>query len=513
MSPLQKGVSILLTVMLSACSIEAARGAIGVSNVLVLYNQASPDGVAIANYYAQSHPGVQLLGLSGVTTNEDVSASDYLNTIRPQILPALTSSIDVIVTTKGLPLRIVNTATGPSSYTDPFNVSRSLPPGSWKQYSSLESELTRIDTIQTLNQMGDNNYTSAAGKPNFPQPSSNPYFQSSSRVSADFHYATYYNSNSYNGKVYGGMRLSSRLDGYTVADVEASIDRAKHAVVLPQISQIVLDDDPNTNLIDQMATLNDILTARNQPHIYDNTSSAVTTAVNQILGYVSHGTHAGLPADYVTSQLQFKLAPGAVFETHESFNAYSFQPGGNTMGQGQLAQWLAIGGTAGVGNVQEPSAGPSYEPNEDKIFKMLLDGKTWAEAAWSSIRQLSYVNTVVGDPLMTWNQIIPGDINMDGSVDISDLAIMGANWNLTGPSGGAFWGEGDLNGDGIVDISDLSILGANWGNTKPTGLVTTTTIPEPSILQLLVTSLVALAAVRMFYCNLFSPFRRSGGAS
>ncbi len=176
---LRWGAIVLLIAVLSACSAHPVQGAIGASNVLVLYNQASPEGIAIADYYAQVHPGVQLLGLSNVTTNEEISASDYLNTIRPQILSALSPSIDVVVTTKGLPLRIANAATGPSSYQDPFNVTRSIPAGSWKQYSSLESELTRIDTISSVNQMGDNNFTSSTGKPLFPQPSSNPYYQSS----------------------------------------------------------------------------------------------------------------------------------------------------------------------------------------------------------------------------------------------------------------------------------------------------------------------------------------------
>jgi len=94
------GAGILLAAVLLAHSVNAVRGALVPANVLVLYNQASPDGIAIANYYAQMHPGVQLLGLSNVTTNEDISASDYLTTIRPQILPALTPSIDVVVRQK-----------------------------------------------------------------------------------------------------------------------------------------------------------------------------------------------------------------------------------------------------------------------------------------------------------------------------------------------------------------------------------------------------------------------------
>jgi hypothetical protein len=292
------------------------------------------------------------------------------------------------------------------------------------------------------------------------------------------------------------MRLTSRLDGYTVADVESSIDRATHAVVLPQVSQIVLDDDPNTNLVDQMTTLNSILVSKNQPVVYDNTSISVTTASNSVLGYVSHGVHAALPADYVTSQLQFNLAPGAVFESHESYNAFSFQPNGNTMGQGQLAQWLAVGGTVGVGNVQEPCAGACYEANEDKMFKMLLDGKTWAEAAWSSIRQLSYVNTVVGDPLMTWKQILPGDVNMDGVVDQADFTALTQSWGATGKAGGSLWSSGDLNCDGTVDSADLAILQANGVDTSgwspsPGSPVA---IPEPSAGLLLFVSFAASIA-------------------
>ncbi|MCC6125774.1 MAG: TIGR03790 family protein [Pirellulales bacterium] len=496
MSPHRWGAFVICASAWFVGSVNEVQGALGAGNVLVLYNQASPDGIAIANYYAQAHPGVRLLGLANVSTHEDISASDYLNTIRPQILPALSSSIDVIVTTKGLPLRIANSATGPGSYTDPFNVTRSISLGAWKPYSSLESELTRIDTIKTVNQMGDNSYTSAVGKPYFAQPSSNPYYQSSSRTSADFHYAGYYNPYSYNGNVYGGMRLTSRLDGYTVEDVKSSIDRAAKAVLLPGIGQIVVDDDSSPTLIDQMPALRDILAAKSQPCVYDNTSSAVKTAPNAVLGYVSHGVHAGLPADYVTGQLQFALAPGAVFESHESFNAFSFHPGGTAMGQGQLAQWLAVGGTVGVGNVQEPGAGVNFEANEDKIFKMLLDGKTWAEAAWSSIRQLSYVNTVVGDPLMTWKKIAPGDVNMDGLANQSDLVIMANYWGAIGQSGGAMWNYGDLNGDGVVNFFDRDLLQASgvdvgsW-NPLPTDPIF---IPEPSTGILLLLGAAACAA-------------------
>ena len=126
--------------------------------------------------------------------------------------------------------------------------------------------------------------------------------------------------------------------------------------------------------------------------------------------------------------------------------------------------------------------------DEDQMFKMLLDGKTWAEAAWSSMRQLSNVNTVVGDLLMTWKQISPGDINMDGLVDQADFSILAQNWGTTGQSGGSLWNIGDLNCDGAVDSTDLAILQDNGVDTSSW---TPIFIPEPSAGILLMMSIAA----------------------
>jgi hypothetical protein len=49
----------------------------------------------------------------------------------------------------------------------------------------------------------------------------------------------------------------------------------------------------------------------------------------------------------------------------------------------------------------------------------------------------------------------PADLNGDGSVNASDLAILLGNW------GGS--GAGDINGSGTVDAGDLAILLSNWG--------------------------------------------------
>ena len=63
--------------------------------------------------------------------------------------------------------------------------------------------------------------------------------------------------------------------------------------------------------------------------------------------------------------------------------------------------------------------------------------------------------------------VLPGDINQDGTVNVQDLAILAANYrkSLTG------WANGDLNCDGVVDVMDLAVLAANYRLGLP--------VPEP----------------------------------
>ena len=73
--------------------------------------------------------GIQMLGLTGIGTSEDMTADDYLRVdstnpgLRQQVMTAINNSptpIDLIVTTKGLPLRI--TVTEPEPATLPGNM-------------------------------------------------------------------------------------------------------------------------------------------------------------------------------------------------------------------------------------------------------------------------------------------------------------------------------------------------------------------------------------------------------
>jgi hypothetical protein len=51
----------------------------------------------------------------------------------------------------------------------------------------------------------------------------------------------------------------------------------------------------------------------------------------------------------------------------------------------------------------------------------------------------------------------PGDTNLDGQVDVTDLGSLATNWQTSGD-----WVKGDFNYDGFVDVSDLGALATNW---------------------------------------------------
>ena len=62
---------------------------------------------------------------------------------------------------------------------------------------------------------------------------------------------------------------------------------------------------------------------------------------------------------------------------------------------------------------------------------------------------------------------IPGDLDLDGDVDLSDLAQLLAHYGMTS---GAVWEDGDVQpypeGDGDVDLADLAELLAHYGETQ-----------------------------------------------
>jgi hypothetical protein len=62
--------------------------------------------------------------------------------------------------------------------------------------------------------------------------------------------------------------------------------------------------------------------------------------------------------------------------------------------------------------------------------------------------------------------VLPGDADLSGTVNFSDLSKLLASYGTTS---GATWGQGDFTGDGAVNFTDLSKLLAYYGKSLPSG--------------------------------------------
>ena len=83
---------------------------------------------------------------------------------------------------------------------------------------------------------------------------------------------------------------------------------------------------------------------------------------------------------------------------------------------------------------------------------------------------------------------LPGDANLDGSVDVGDFNL----WNGNKFTATAAWCSGDFNADGSVDVGDFNI----WNGNKFTSSDRVASVPEPSSWVLFAFCLLPFAARR-----------------
>lgn len=135
-------------------------------------------------------------------------------------------------------------------------------------------------------------------------------------------------------------------------------------------------------------------------------------------------------------------------------------PNGNCIGPVSPETCAAQGGvfqgnstTCGQTNCPAPTGACCFSTGFCLVLKeadCLLTGSTWAGAGSNCADGNSNGSA---DACEAGN---PADLNNDGHVDASDLAILLGAWNSAG-------GVADLNHDGIVNAADLSILLGAWG--------------------------------------------------
>ena len=84
---------------------------------------------------------------------------------------------------------------------------------------------------------------------------------------------------------------------------------------------------------------------------------------------------------------------------------------------------------------------------------------------------------------------LPGDTNLDGTVNAADLNNLGISW-LQSPN---TWTGGDFNADGAVNAEDLNTLGIRWQQSIP---IATSTVPEPASGILLLSCILGACTLR-----------------
>ncbi len=480
--------------LLGFVQVDITQAAIASSQVLVVHNSASSDSAIILDAYLTAHPEIpaeNVLNLNdpALAGVADVSYDDFVNRIRDPIRAYLdlagdpsASSIISILLIKGIPHRIQDTDNPtvgdvPLSARDEFNAGDYTAAAVDSELALLWQNLESGESGGTMDSRSDNVID-------------NPYHTRTISIGG-YNRANIKNSKTFNNLLgvawtlggvnktrltEGDMYLVCRIDGHTAQDAIAMIQRAENIRINRRYAWVVLDehadptreydnmdlfDPPNPSYFyagDDYEETRDLLQTAGWRVRYDDTSTFILPAAlpRPVAAYASYGeNHINNPPGLGTYLEGFQFARAAVFNTAESYNGRAFNGKGTLFNQEQVADFIALGGTFGIGNVWEPFAF-TLPDNEFLFTNFLVNGLSWAEAAWSSIPVLSWMHVVVGDPLATAAIVDqPADFDADGDVDADDSDYIVSCISGAGvvPSFGCE--DADLEGDGQIDQADF----------------------------------------------------------
>jgi len=344
--------------------------------VLLVVNDASATSSQIADYYARTRAisSENTIHLIAPTT-EQISRADFERSIETPIAAWFTRTLAhdrilYIVLTKGVPLRIAGTG------------------GLDGTVASVDSELTLLYRKLTGTRVP------VLGRVD------NPYFARDTAVATfkPFSHQAY------------DVFLVTRLDGFTVQDVLALIDRGGAPV---RDGKFVLDQ--KATLVDRGgdAWLQNAATRLSsigfQDRVALDTSTRVVTGERNVLGYYSWGSN-----DPAVKARHFDLTfvPGALAGTYVSSDGRTFteppadwkigswsDPRSHFAGSPQsLAGDLIRDGVTGIAaHVAEPYLDATVRP--DVLFPAYVSGFNLAESFYLATRYLSWQTMVIGDPL------------------------------------------------------------------------------------------------------------------
>jgi len=443
--------------------VASVRADITEEQVLVVYNSAAAEGTALKDSYLAAHPGIppaNVLDLNNpALLTADVSYAQFAADIRTPIRDYLAAPgfpepghIIAMALIRPFPHRVLDTDNALVGDT-PTQAGNELSAGD-ATFASVDAELVLLWQDLDAGEAGgpmdshadnviDNPYhTRATPVDFFPRNAITTQKRFSNRGGI----AWEFDGTGTQLLQPGDLYLVCRIDGNTLADAQGLIDRARDLDVDRPAVRVLLDefdvsgggDLDDIPLFttrgpfyagDDYEETRDLLVAAGWDVRYDGTADFITGAEEPslLIAYASYGENHGIngesPPGNGTYIEDFNFAPGAIFNTLESYNGRGLNGLGTLFNQEQVADFVASGGTFGIGMVFEPFAF-SVPDNEFLLVNMLVGRMRWAEAAYTSLPALSWQYVVIGDPLGRYN--LPGDCDGDDDADLVDFTAFQA---------------------------------------------------------------------------------------
>lgn len=335
--------------------------------VLVVVNRKSAISRQVGDYYIRRR-GVPAANLCAISTEpvEEINRDIYDSEIEAPVGKFLTAGglrekILYIVLTSGVPLRIAG----------PGEALRS-------ETAAVDSELTLL--YQRLRGIS----IPVAG------PVPNPFFR---QRDAPFRHPQF------------PIYLVTRLDGYSLTDMKALVDRALEG---RNTGNWVIDlradnDTPGNDWLRAAALL------LPQNRVITDETAKVLSDLKGVIGYASWGSN---DRDRKRRMLHMEWLPGAIATEFVSTDGRTFRPPPKDWEIGtwankasfyadspqtMTADFIHEGATGASGQVAEPYL--TFCPRPDFVLPAYSSGRTLAESFYMGIPGLSWMTVVIGDPL------------------------------------------------------------------------------------------------------------------
>lgn len=385
------GAMVFLVSLTNGCSKPTSGSASNLDRVLIIENLDSPSSMQIVKHYMAKRGTKKVLQIhcpdSAVSAaNETLPFEAFQESIAKPLNAYLATdpTIDFIVLTKGIPIRLTGAPTGLSN-TQP----------------SLDSYIAGMDYFDRPNSLKVV-IDEAGWKGNC---FVNNYFNSTERFSH---------------AKFGGY-LVTRLDGYTVEAAMALVDSSVASDGSKPTGTILLDasvgaeasdvakvpqspiKDGKTNMqmisslgikdwnADLVAAGAKLQTA-GLPHELEQTEAYLGNKEG-LMGYASWGSNDSKFTE--DSYKSIKFAPGGIAETAVSTSGRTFLP--TSGGQSLVAELIDSRVTGVKGYCDEPFLPAIASPTI--LFDRYTQGWTLAESFYAASRFVAWEDIVIGDPL------------------------------------------------------------------------------------------------------------------